>query len=143
MSYLEGAWKIISIFPDTEALMVKKLRERFQESNNPLLMNCLVSVEKPKPQENYTGNCVVMHRNGGGLNDNNLTRDDSFTVQVWGFDYAEVQTIATLAEGLFQTIYGDGIASCEIDEAQSRIPVEGDAKARYFSGSVLVLGSSL
>lgn len=143
MKYLEGGWKIISIFPDTEELVVKKLRERFQESLNPLLMSCLVSVEKPTPQENYKGNVVVVNRNGGGLNDNNLTRDDIFTIQIWGFDYNEVRDITTLAEGLFQTIYGDGILSCTIDEPQTRVPLEGEAKARYFTGNVFVMSKSL
>lgn len=141
--FLEGGWRIISVFPDTEALVIKKLRERFQQSNNPLLTECLVAVEKPEPQENYIGNVVVVNRNGGGLSNNNLSRDDIFTIQIWGFDYNTVQTITTLTEGYFQTIYGDGIGTCTIDEPQSRIPTEGEAKARYFTGNVFVMGTSL
>ena len=143
MSYLEGGWKIISVFPDSEALIVKKLRERFNEHGDTLLANCLVTVEKPAPQENYKGNVVVVARNGGGLNDNNLTRDDIFTFQVWGFDYEDTAHITALAEGLFQTIYGDGILSCTIDEPATRFPMNGEGYLRYFTGNVKVMSGSL
>lgn len=143
MKYVEGGWKIISVFPDTEALIVKKLRAAFQAHGDALLADCLVSVQKPAPQEDYKGNVVVVARNGGGISDNGLTRDDIFTFQVWGFNYEDTAHITALAEGIFQTLYGDGILNCTIDEPAQRFPMEGEGFLRYFTGNVYVAGSSL
>lgn len=143
MNFLEDAdWRVITVFPNTERLVVIKLREVFESFGDAVLADCLVTTEKPKPQEDYQGNVVVINRNGGALADNGFYRDDIFTIQIWGYDDDETAHIASLTEGLFQTLYGDGIAFCSIEEPESRIPIDGEGYLHVITGSVLVAGST-
>jgi hypothetical protein len=131
------------IFPDVEAVLVRDLTAALAGNPSQLAAGVRVATIKPAADESPYPSKIVVIRNDGGPQLDDVRKLERIGVTIWCNTYQDASRLARLVEALVKQMTGTEIKLVEVILSPVRVDEAGPQECRYMTLEVITKGTPL
>lgn len=132
----------MTIYPDTELLLVSRIKAGLTAVGLPITSDVTVSVKKPSPDTSpYPLKIVTVRSDGGSELSRGIMRSEMVGINVYASNYGESSTLARHVESILRASASGEIKSIECTMSPVRVDNDGVEEQRYMTFRLVVKAS--
>jgi hypothetical protein len=131
------------IFPDVEAVLVRDLTAALAGNPSQPAAGVRVATIKPAADESPYPSKIVVIRNDGGPQLDDVRKLERIGVTIWCNTYQDASRLARLVEALVKQMTGTEIKLVEVILSPVRVDEAGPQECRYMTLEVITKGTPL
>lgn len=131
------------IFPDIEKILVAGLKAALDDRSEPVAANVYVATKKPAPDYTPYPSKIVVIRADGGLQLDDVRKNERIGVNVWCTDYGTANELSYLVAALMKTLTGESVKFVNMVLSPVRVDEASKEEHRYLTFELIVKGSNL